>query len=100
MGRSELIDMLRRDAVFAVRVLRSNPTVTAAIVLTLALGIGATTAIFSVVDAVLLRPLPYAHSDRIVRIFETLNGRMAPLTPTDLIRNYVFIAARDQDTDQ
>ena len=78
MGRSELIDMLRRDAVFAVRVLRSNPTVTAAIVLTLALGIGATTAIFSVVDAVLLRPLPYAHSDRIVRIFETLNGNNGP----------------------
>jgi putative ABC transport system permease protein len=74
MRRFEMIDVLRRDAVFAMRVMRSNPTVTAAIVLTLALGIGATTAIFSVVDAVLLRPLPYAHSDRIVRIFETLNG--------------------------
>ena len=54
---------------FGLRVLAKNPGFTAAAVLCLALGIGATTAIFSVVDAVLLRPLPYTHSPRLVRVF-------------------------------
>src|SRR5437764_14771523 len=49
--------------------LGKNPSFTAAAVLCLALGIGATTAIFSVVDAVLLRQLPYANADRLVRVF-------------------------------
>jgi putative ABC transport system permease protein len=54
---------------FGLRVLAKNPSFTLAAVLCLALGIGATTAIFSVVDAVLLRPLPYAQSVRLVRVF-------------------------------
>jgi putative ABC transport system permease protein len=55
---------------FALRQLRKNPGFAAVAILTLALGIGATTAIFSVVYGVLLRPLPYADSGRIVAIFE------------------------------
>ncbi len=64
------------DFRYAVRALRRNPAFAAATVLTLALGIGATTTIFSVVYGVLLRPLPYANSSRIVALFEvTSKGR-------------------------
>jgi hypothetical protein len=52
-------DVVPRDFVYAARALRSTPAFAATSVLTLALGIGASTAIFSVANAVLLRPLPY-----------------------------------------
>jgi putative ABC transport system permease protein len=74
MRRSEMLDDVRQDAVYALRTMRANRAITAAILLTLTLGIGATTSIFSVVHSVLLRPLPYADSDRIVIVWEQLNG--------------------------
>jgi putative ABC transport system permease protein len=68
--------VLRQDFRYAVRALIKRPGFTAVAVLTLALGIGATTAIFSVVYGVLLRPLPYSDSNRIMAVFEvTSKGR-------------------------
>ena len=65
------MDTLLQDFRYAVRALIRQPSFAIVSGLTLALGIGATTAIFSVVDAVLLRPLPWPDGDRIVALFET-----------------------------
>jgi putative ABC transport system permease protein len=59
---------------YGVRRLCGNPGFTAVSVLTLALGIGASTAIFTVIDAVLLKPLPYPHSEEIVSLLHTAPG--------------------------
>src|SRR5689334_17149518 len=62
--------VIAHDLRYALRGLRKSPGVTAVVLLTLALGIGVNSAIFSFVDAILLKPLPYANAERIVRLWE------------------------------
>ena len=70
------------DVRYAVRVMARTPSFAVAVVSVLALGIGATTAIFSLVNAVLLRPLPFDEPERLVRIYtKTPGGRLFELSP-------------------
>ena len=70
MRRTQWFDELRNDLKFAIRQLKASPAFALVATLTLALGIGANSAIFALVDATLLRPLPYGDPDRLVSIWE------------------------------
>jgi hypothetical protein len=69
-----IIDSLLQDVRYGLRQFVRNPTFTVVAILTLGIGIGATTAIFSVVNAVLLKPLPFKDSERLVRVIENVPG--------------------------
>src|SRR5579864_8730536 len=71
-GAPVFMRLFSRDLAYAVRALGRTPTVTALAIATLAVGIGVNAAIFSVVNGVLLRPLPFPHPEQLVRIYESL----------------------------
>src|SRR5687768_2427020 len=90
--RPSWVEHLQQDLRYAARTLARSPGFTLVAVLTLALGIGANTAIFTVVNAVLVRPLPFPGSDHVVRLFENLPSpasggaprRSSALTPSEI----------------
>ncbi len=72
------MNVLLQDARFALRQMKQKPGFTLLVILTMALGIGANAAIFSVLDAVLLRPLPYAKSDQLIKVWTKFTGIGSP----------------------
>jgi predicted permease len=76
-------EQMVRDIRFGLRQLAKSPSFTLTAMLTLALGIGANTAVFSVVDSVLLRPLPFVNSDRLVRIYSLVKNEQIGPSPLD-----------------
>ncbi len=90
--RWSVLEDSARDLRHGVRVLRQAPGLTAAALVTLALGIGATSAIYSLVRAVMLEPLPYREPDRIVAVWETNRGG----TSRNVIAPANFVAWRER----
>lgn len=87
MLRREYFTELRQDVTFAVRQLVAHPAFSLIAVLTLALGIGATTAIFSVVNAVVLRPLPVLRPEQLMYVFSHINDQLSDVS----VGNYTVL---------
>src|ERR1043166_3754492 len=96
MRRIEYLSELKQDVSFALRQLRTSPAFSIVAGLTLALGIGATTAIFSAVRAVVLRPFPYANPDRVMLVMERWKEQNGNVS----VGNFTDLAAQQQSFDK
>src|SRR5260370_32274569 len=95
MRQTQYLENFVQDLRSGVRMLSKSPAFTVVIVLTLALSIGANSAIFSVIDGVLLKPLPYPQAERIARVFyRSTSYAKFPVSPWDFLdfrgRNHSF----------
>jgi predicted permease len=94
-----VLEQFVQDVRHAIRTLRRSPSFAAVAVLTIALGIGATTTVYSVVSAMLLRPLPYNDADRLVRIVENVPAEESPsglALRTSAMKSDTYLWWRDQ----
>jgi putative ABC transport system permease protein len=94
---------LQKDLRYALRTVRQSPLFAATVILTLALGIGATAAIFAVTDAALIKPLPFPNPQRLVSLYERWQGDLDSLAPADYLdyrrqaKSFQDLAAYRQD---
>jgi putative ABC transport system permease protein len=94
---------LQKDVRYAIGVVRQSPMFAITVVLTLALGIGATAAIFAVADAALIKPLPFPEAQRLVNLYERWQGELGFLAPADYLdyrreaKSFAELAAYRQD---
>ena len=87
------LEVVRQDLRYGLRGLRRNLIFATAAVITLALGIGATTAVFSVIDRILFRSLPYAHDERLVSV-----GLVAPIMPQEFMLGNSYYVWKESQT--
>src|SRR6476646_11439633 len=99
MRHTNAVDHLRRDVRYAVRTLARSPRFTVAALLALARGIGASTAVFSVVHGVLLRPLPYAEPERLVWIQDGLTQLTRPSRVDACVADFLLWQSRSHSFD-
>src|SRR6202162_3383603 len=88
------LERIWQDLCYAARGLRKNPGFTAVVMFSLALGIGANSTIFSVLNAVMFRPLPYEQPDQLMMIWETAQGHRTPPPVAEIVdwnkQNHIF----------
>jgi putative ABC transport system permease protein len=93
MSPRQAIDNVAQEARYAIRGFRRSPLFTLSVIVTVALGVGPNTAVYSVIDRILFRNLPYPHDDRLVSF-----GMVAPIAPQEFMLGYDYLDWREAHT--